>query len=169
MAQLSRSPSLAAAGGDRRVVNAVDLDDDTLRDGEEVTVWSKQVPEDKIYWWGHGHRGRDLAEAFIGLHVEASGAGTNRDGTAIHNAEVIVAVTDADQRRVHASQTIGDLQDLDDSDSENRADKMILDALAPFAKPGRYIEIRIRALDSTAGGSVIDSADSTGQLYYSEA
>lgn len=153
--------------GNRRIVTESDLQNSTLAEGEEITVYSKQVPEDKKYFWGFGPENRDRASGFIYGKFLASGSGTNTDGTVISNAEVVLAVTDADQRRVEASRVIATTGELNESQSEARSDQYVLPAQAPVAGPGKYLEIRLRALDGTAGGSEVAS-DSDVQLVFGE-
>lgn len=151
--------------GDKRPVVAGDLDADTMKAGTEVTVWDKQVPDDKIGFFGAGPHQKTIAEAFIGLDVVASGAGTATAGDAIEG-ELIAAVVDSEQRRVLASTTVDSLGQLRDALSEERTDRPVLEALAPYAKPGRYLEFRIRAT-SASDGNEIDPSASSGTLYYS--
>jgi len=164
---LSHSLDLAVASISKRTVTEGDLDNATLTENEEVTVYSKQIPEDKSYFWGHGPMSRDQASGFYFAQVKASGNGTNTDGNVIENADLIVAITDADQRRVLASKTVGTLGELNDAQGESNSDRPVLPALGPAAGPGRYIELRVRAKDSTAGGSEVAS-DSDVRIPFGE-
>jgi hypothetical protein len=156
-----------ARRGDKRRVSATEFSDKTLSQDQDITVWTKEISNDKIAWWGHGNDSRDTADAFFDLMLEASGNGSGTDGDNITDGELVVAVMDNDERSVLARRTVGDLQDLRDAASENRSDKPIMEALAPYARPGRKIAVRIRA-GSGPDGKELDSADCSGTLYYSE-
>lgn len=157
--------------GDRvspQPITAADLDNDTLVEGEEITVYSKQVPADKVYTWGAGPHNRDAGNAnFAYAKILASGSGTNTDGTTIENAELYLAITDSVQEDTIAKTQFGVLGDLADAESENRRERPVMGEMRPAASEDRYLEIRIKALDSTAGGSEIAS-DSSVQLYYGQ-
>lgn len=161
---LTRSPELYARG-DKRPVRAGEFDQDTVSEGTEVTVFAKQVPDDKIGYFGHGSHVRDVAEAFVDLDLDASGNGAGNAGNPI-TGELVAAIVDSEQRRVLASKTIDDLSQLADATNEERSDKPVMEAMAPFAQPGRYLEFRVRA-DSNADGYEIDPSASSGTLYYS--
>lgn len=165
---LQPEPRLAGAAVSKRQMTEADISKTTLTKDEEVTLFSTQVPEDKVYWWGHGPQNRQQASGFWFAQLKASGSGTNTDGTTVTNCDLILAITDADQRRVLASTIIGTGGEGNDAQGESNSDRPILAALAPYAKPGRYLEFRVRAKDSTAGGSEIDS-DSDIRIPYGEA
>lgn len=155
--------------GDRvsaQPITEADLDNDTLTNGEEVTVWSKQVPADKVYTWGAGPFNRNAGNAnFAYAKVLASGSGTNTDGTVIKNATVYLAITDSVQEDTLAKTSFGNLGDLNDAQGENRRERPVMGEMRPFASEDRYLELRVKAHDSTAGGSEIAS-DSNVQLWY---
>lgn len=152
--------------GDKEPINAGDLDTVTLKADTEVTVWSKQVAQDKRLFHGHGSHVRDIAEAFIGMDLLASGNGAGADGDEI-NGKMVLAITDSDQRRVLASTTIDSLSQLRDALAETRTDRIVEEAMGPYAKPGRHLELRIEAT-SGSDGVELDPVDSTGVMYYTE-
>ncbi|WP_363467831.1 hypothetical protein [Halogeometricum borinquense] len=152
--------------GQKRSVTASALSKETLKAGTENTVWAKQVAQDKKLFAGHGPEVRDYAKAFIHAKLVASGAGSGDAGDII-NGDLIVAITDSDQRRVFASHVVGNLGDLADALEDDRTSRPIMAALAPYAMPGRYLEFRI--LPSPGSGGVeLDPAESDARLYYSE-
>jgi hypothetical protein len=150
--------------GDKRPVRANDLINATLSAGAPITVWEKQVPDDKIGWFGHGPFAREVAEAFIYLSLVASG---NQAGTAGDNltGSLEARILDSEQRRVIADITIDELSQLADAEADERTDRPVMAALAPFAKPGRYLEFAVRA-DSNSDGKEVDSSASSGVLYH---
>jgi hypothetical protein len=150
--------------GDKRPVRAGDCDTETVKSGTTVTIFSKQVPDDKIGWFGHGPYERSVAEAFIYFNAVASGNGSGNDGDAI-TGTLEARIMDSEQRRILADVTIDELSQLADAESDERTERPVMAALAPFAKPGRYLEFVIRA-DSTSDGHEFDPVDSTGVLYY---
>lgn len=152
--------------GQKRSVTAAALEKRTLTAGQENTVWAKQVQQDKKLFGGHGRSVRDYAEAFIHAKLVASG---NGDGTAgdIIDGDLVIAITDSDQRRVLESHTVGNLGDLADAVDDSRTDRPVMAALAPFAKPGRHLEFRILP-DAGSDGVELDPDASDARLYYSE-
>ncbi|WP_338905236.1 hypothetical protein [Salinibaculum marinum] len=153
--------------GDKRNIVAADLDQDTLKAGTEVTVWSQKVPDDKVLFWGHGRAQREYADAFVFAELLASGNGTGTAGDEL-SGELVLAITDSQQRRVLASTVFDTLGELADAKADDRTNRPIMAALAPYAKPGRHIEIRIRAA-SGSDGKELDPSASSARLYYSEA
>jgi hypothetical protein len=166
MTDLKRAMGLYGRG-DRRPVRAGDFDAETVKDGVEVPVWNKEVPNDKIAFFGHGPHQRAVAEAFIDLDLVASGAGAGTAGDPIEG-ELIAAIVDSEERRVVASVTIEDLDQLRDAQNEERTDRPVMEALDPYAKPGRYIQFRIRST-SNSDGYEIDPSASSGTLYHTMA
>lgn len=152
--------------GSKEAIRAGDMDQDTLKQDTEVTVFSETVADDQFLYHGYGARNRDRAEAFVGLDLVASGNGTGTAGDDI-TGDVVLALTDSQQKRVLASQTFEDLDELRDSLSETRSDRVVEPALAPFARAGRVLEVRIEA-DAASDGVEIDPDASSGKLYYGE-
>lgn len=152
--------------GSKEAIRAGDFDQDTLKEDTEVTVFAETVADDQFLYHGFGARQRDRAEAFVGLDLVATGGGTGSSGDAI-TGDVVLAITDSQQKRVLASQTFEDLDELRDSLAETRSDRVVEPALAPFARPGRVLEVRIEA-DAASDGVEIDPAASSGKLYYGE-
>lgn len=157
--------------GDRVSRNSItgsDLENVTLVNGEEITVWDIQVPADKAYVWGAGRNNRNAGNAtFVYGDFLASGNGTNSDGTTIENADLVLAISDSTQEDTLAKTTFASLGDLADAATESRSDRPILPEMSPAAGEDRHLELRIRAKDSTSGGSEIAS-DSDIRLYYGE-
>jgi hypothetical protein len=152
--------------GNKKPIKASAMDQKTVVVGTEITVWAKQVAQDEILLHGHGSHLRDIAEAFIGLDMVASGNGAGRAGHPIEG-DVVLAITNSDQTRVLADVALDSLSQLRDSLSESRTERIIEELLAPYAKPGRHLEVRIRA-DSGSDGYEVDPSASSGQLYYTQ-
>jgi hypothetical protein len=152
--------------GSKEPIAAGDLEKTTIPAGRETTVWAKQVGQDQLLWHGNGPEQREFATAFIGLDLVATGNGNGdgTDGDAIQG-DVILAITDSDQRRVLASVTLDTLAQLRDALDESRTDRIVEAALGPYAKPGRHLEVRIDG-NASSDGYELDPVDSTGNLYY---
>jgi len=150
--------------GSKEPIPASAMNQATLKQSTEVVVWSKQVGNDQLLWHGNGPEQRDYATAFVGLDLVASGNGSGNAGDDL-DGEVVLTITDSDQRRVLASTTFDTLSQLRDALSESRSDRPVEAALAPYANPGRHLEVRIVA-DAASDGAEIDPASSSGQLYY---
>ena len=163
MTDLTKDPRLYSRG-DKRPVRAGDLDQETIKAGTAVTVFSKQVPDDKIGWFGHGPFERKIAEAFIYADLVASGGGSGTAGDSLRGT-LEARIMDSEQRRELASVTIDELSQLADAKSDERTERPVMAALAPFAKPGRYLEFVIRA-DSSTDGYELDPGASAAVLYY---
>jgi len=153
-----------AGEGSKESIRAEDFDQDTLKQGTEVTVFSRQVNDDQVLYHGYGSDVRATAEAFVQLELDASGNGTGAAGDAI-TGDVILAVTDSEGDRVLASRTFEDLDELRDSAAEQRSDRVIEPALAPLARSGRNLEMRVEA-DASSDGMEIDPTASSGKLYF---
>jgi hypothetical protein len=152
--------------GSKFTVRAGDLEQATLGQNE-TTIWAEQVPQDKHAWFGHGPEVRDYAKAFIYATLVASGNGSLNAGDPIEG-ELVAAITDSEQRRVLASVTIDDLGELADAETSDRTQRPVMNALGPYAKPGRHLEFRILPASGSVGAEVDPSA-SSARLYYSKA
>ena len=161
--QLYREPKLYNRGS-KEPISAVDLDTETVKANTEVTIWSKQVNQDQVIFHGHGSHVRDVAEAFAYLDLVATGGGAGGAGDNI-NGKLVLAITDSDQRRVLSSVTFDELDELPDAASENRSERPVEEAMAPFAKPGRFLEVRVEA-DAASDGYEVDPSASSGRLWY---
>lgn len=163
MTDLVKSSGLYGRG-DKRPIRTTQMDTATLSENTPEVIWEKQVPDDKIGWFGHGPYERTVAEAFIHFVAVASGNGSGTAGDAL-TGSLEARIVDSEQRRVLASVTIDELSQLADAESEERTERPVLAALAPYAKPGRYMELAIRA-DSDSSGKEFDPDESTGVLYH---
>lgn len=165
MTQIGRFPDLYEKG-QKRPVPASALQQTTVHAGKETTIWARKCQQDEALWWGHGPHERDRATAFVGLDLVASGNGTGAAGDAV-NGEVVLAITDSRQNRVKASVTFESVAQLRDALQEDRTNRLIMEAMAPYAKPGRHLEIRLNA-DAGSDGVEIDPAASSGTLYHTQ-
>lgn len=162
--EIQRDTSLYGAGN-KRSITASALNNVAVKAGTEVTIWSKQMPNDKVAWFGHGSHVREVAEAFVYAELLANGNGAGTDGDAIEG-ELVLAITDSDQRRVLASTVFDSLGELADAFADDRTNRPVMEAMSPYAKPGRHIELRVRADQNCDGYEV--ASDSNVRLYYSE-
>ncbi|WP_336359054.1 hypothetical protein [Haloarcula sp. CGMCC 1.6347] len=153
--------------GNKKSIPASAMDQKTVVAGTEITVFAKQVAQDEILMHGHGSHLREIAQAFIGLDVVATGNGEASSAGDPVQGDVVLAITNSDQTRVLADVELDSLSQLRDSLSESRTDRIVEELLTPYAKPGRHIEVRLRA-DSGSDGYEIDPSASSGQLYYTQ-
>lgn len=165
MTQLSKNREMYR-WGDKVPIPASQFEQDTLKAGTEVVLWSTQVGNDQILFHGHGREDRQYAEAFVGLDLVATGNEAAANAGDLIQGEVVLRITDSDQRRVKASMTLDTLSQLRDALDEARTDRIIEMALGPFAKPGRHLEVCVDA-DPASDGYEVDPAASSGNLYYS--
>lgn len=152
--------------GSRQPIAAEDFDQDTVKAGTEVTVWSKKVNQDQVLFHGHGPEAREFASAFTSLDLVASGNGAGNAGDDIQG-DVVLAIMDSEQKRVLASTVLDSLDQLRDAAAEDRTKRIVEMAMGPYAKPGRHLVVRIDAANSTDGYE-IDPAASSGNLYYTK-
>jgi len=143
-------------------------DNKSLQAGEEITVWSTQVPADKAYIWGYGRDNRDAGDAnYVFAEFLSSGSGTGTDGDVVRDADVVVAITDSTQEETLAKTTLGpDAGDLADAKADNRTERPIFPEHSPGATEDKHLELRLRA-QSGADGIVIDG-DSDVHLGYGQ-
>jgi len=149
----------------RKPINGSALDNATLQQGEEITIWSAQVPADKEHVWGAGSRARERARAFVDATFRANGNGTGTDGDILNDVDVVIAITDSVQEDTLAKTTIGTGEELNDATSEALSDKPVLPEHAPSASEDRYLELRLRATSSTPDGKEVAN-DSDVRLWY---
>lgn len=143
-----------------RSVSPGDLQNKTLVQDEELTVWSAKVPADKLYTWGLGPDNREAARAnFTFAEFLASGAGAGTAGDVIRDADVILAITDSTQEDTLAKTTLGRAGDLADAKAENPSERPILSEHAPAGSEDRHVEIRIRAGSGAAGIEVANDSN----------
>ncbi|GGC53039.1 hypothetical protein [Haloferax sulfurifontis] len=162
---LGYNENLAELDGDVRPIRSDDIDQDTLKSGAEVTVYREKVPQDKDFWFGAGGKNRESADASP-MHTKlvASGNGTGTAGDVI-GGTLYAAITDSDGRALY-TRKLGDLSLLAEFADQNPTERPLMYALAPYAKPGRYVEFRVDA-DSNSDGKEIDPAASDVMLYRS--
>jgi len=153
--------------GQQKPIRGADLDNATLNAGNAVTIWSKQIPADKVLWHGHGPDNNERAgSTFVYAELLANGTGTKNDGEDL-TGDLELAITDSEQRDVIVRRGFGDLSTLKDAKSDNRTERPQLAAQAPFASQDRHLELRVIA-DSSADGAVV-ATDSNVRWYYSKA
>lgn len=132
-----------------------------LQQGEEITIWSKQVPADKAYVWGYGPDNRESGNAnYVYADFLANGSGTGTDGNTITDAEVVIAITDSTQEDTIAKTTLGpDTGDLSDAKADNRTERPVLPEHGPGATEDKHIELRLRARSGADGKQVGTDSD----------
>lgn len=147
---------------DAKPVKQGHLTDATLQSGNEITVFAKPVPADKVYAWGDGRKSRDNGTpAFIYADINTA-TPTDIEG------DLYAVITDSEQRDVLARKFVGDLTTLSDAAADPRTERPILPIHAPVARQDQHIELRVVA-DAASDGATVSSADSDVRLYYSEA
>jgi len=143
-----------------RSVSPGDLQNKTLVQGEELTVWSDKVPADKLYTWGLGPNDRQAGSAnFTFAEFLASGVGSGADGDVIRDADVVLAITDSTQENTLAKTTLGRAGDLADAKAENPSDRPILPEHGPASSEDRHLEIRLRAGSGADGVEVANDSN----------
>lgn len=154
---------------DKNIITAEDLSEETLRAGNEITVWDQRCPADRQIGHGFGPANGELAEAFVEGDLVATGNGTGTDGDPV-DAEIIVALTDSVQENVLARRTITDTGDLRDMTGESRNDRLVLSEMIPRASQDKYLEIRLKARPGSDGVELDAGAttDSTFKWYTHE-
>lgn len=157
--------------GTKKTIREGALDNDTvLREDEEVTVYSRQVPADKVYAHGAGtddrNKGRS-AYAYADIRAGGEGTGTAAD---VVTGDLVAVITDSEQRDVHARYEIGDLQSLSDAQSENRSERPLQPVVVPIAREDQHIELRIIADANSDGVQIDDGTDQATdvRLYFTD-
>lgn len=163
---LYTEPRLADTGR-QQVVKGADLENATLRAGNEITIWSKQVKADTILFHGHGSNNRQRGQnAYIYAELLADGTGAGTDGDAL-SGTLVACITDSEQQDVIARREIGDLETLADAKNDARTERPVLPALAPYATQDKHLEYRVVA-DAASDGKTVAN-DSNVRLYHSRA
>lgn len=165
--QLVEDPR-AAGLGNKKTIRAGDLDQDTVKAGTEVTVWSRSVNDDQLLYHGFGPSRRSAASGFVYLDLVATGNEAAASAGDPIRGDVVLAVTDSEGDRVLAAVTFESLEELRDSANDERTERVIeaaMSAEGDLAGSGRNLEVRIEA-DDTSDGYEIDPDASTGKLYY---
>lgn len=158
---LRDSPRLYSAG-DKQIIRAADLTEATLREGNRITIFSEQVEDDKVAWWGHGGYPRDRAPTVFkyGDLVEKSSQ------NAI-NGTIYAVIADSDGDPL-AREPINDLDALREMVSEDRTEREEQPAQEPAANSARYLELQVEA-GSGSDGVTVDSTNSELKLHYTTA
>jgi hypothetical protein len=166
MTDLQKHDALAQVDADKKAVKGSHLSQTELRAGDDVTLYREKRPDDKIQFWGHGDDSRmtgNSAHKYASVVASGNGAGTAGDQV---QGDLIVAITDSDGR-IKAERTIGDLQELADAADDPRTERPLMEALAPFAEQGRYMEVIVNA-DEESDGVEVDPSASNARVWYSE-
>ena len=158
--QMRVEPRLASAGTKQSVKDS-ELESVSLREDNEITVFSEQVPADKLFAWGYGSDDRNQGRtSYIYADVQDNN-GNDVEG------DIMYVVTDSEQRDVLARYDLGDIQSLRDAASEARTDRPTNPVLGPAASEDRHIELRIEA-DAASDGATIDPSASDVRFFYSD-
>jgi hypothetical protein len=164
--QMRESPRVAGAGT-KRSIKSSSLEGATLNAGNEVTVFSTQVPADKIYAHGFGSGSRNQGRtAYVYAALVAAGSGTGSAGDAIEG-DLVLAITDSEQRDVLARYEFSDLESLADAEADARTDRPLEPVLEPLASEDRHLELRVIA-DDASDGVVVDPSASSARFYYTD-
>lgn len=152
--------------GNKRPVKAAHLNDgETMNAGNAVTVFSKQVPSDKIYAWGAGTDDRQQGRsAFIYADIQ----GTDDSGSTVAiEGDVEYVITDSEQRDVEARGVLGDIDTLADAADDPRTERPQMPVTVPIAESDQHIELRVVA-DSASDGVTLDRSSSSIRVYYTD-
>jgi hypothetical protein len=142
-------------------IDEADINDRALQAGEEITIWSIQVPADKAYVWGYGRDNRDAGDAnYIYAEFLEDGSGAGTDGNTIRDAEVVVAITDSTEEDTLAKTTLGpDAGDLADAKADPRTERPIFPEHAPGGTEDKHLQLRLRARSGADGVKVGNDSD----------
>lgn len=146
--------------GDAKTIRAADLDNEQLRAGNEIVVHRHQVASDKVEWWGHSGPNQLVHNT---KHQKGDLIADDADATPIEG-DVIVAITDSDGNKL-ADTTVDDVEGLREAAAESRSDRPTMEAMGPFAKPDRFMEVRVEA-DAASDGLSVDPAASDLKLHF---
>lgn len=142
-------------------IDEANFNDRALQAGEEITIWSIQVPADKAYVWGYGRNSRDAGDAnYVFAEFLESGSGSGTDGNVVRDAEVVVAITDSTEEDTLAKTTLGpDAGDLADAKADPRTERPIFSEHAPGATEDKFLQLRLRARSGADGVVVGNDSD----------
>ena len=159
--QLSKYPDLAERG-DSRVIRSDDLNDGvTMNAGNEITIYSRQVPSDKVYYHGAGRESRTSGRrAFVYADLR------NEANEPIEG-DLLGVVTDSEQRHAHGEYEIADLETLREAVDDDRTERPMQPIVAPGARDSQHIELQVRAA-SGSDGETFDRSNSTVELYFTD-
>jgi len=159
MSRRLRPETQFATSADKKRVSAEDLTGATLQAGNEITVYSNQVPADKAYCWGYGYSNREAGEnSFVYADFQ------NGSGNAIAG-QLVLAVTDSTQEDVLAKRYFQSLEDLRAAEADARTERILMSEMQPAASEDRHLELRIVA-DSSSDGDTVDPSASSAKLNY---
>lgn len=164
---LTKNSTLAAADADKKSIKGGQLNQATVREGDDVTLYRERRPDDKTQWFGHGGENRmsgNTAHKYADLVASGDGSGTEGDQL---QGDIIVAITDSDGR-ILAERQFGDSQELADAADDARTERPTQPAVGPVLGQGRYAEVIFNA-DAESDGAEVDPANSTARVWYSEA
>jgi len=145
--------------GRPQTVKGEDLDNATLREGEEITVFTKTVKADTVLFHGHGSNNRERGQsAHIYAEVLANGNGTGTDGDEI-GGTLVAVLFDSEQRDVIARRELGDLGVLADAKADARTERPLFPAMSPYASRDKILAYRIIADSGSDGAEVANNSN----------
>ena len=148
--------------GTKRTIRASHLNDSVeMNAGNEVTLYSRQVPADKLYAHGFGPSDRRAGQTAYAK------ADLRDDEDNPIEGEVVLAITDSEQRHVVADREYDDLENLREAVEDDRTDRPVQQVFTPAAREDQHIELRIRA-DSESDGATFDRENSEIKLYFTD-
>jgi len=163
---LSFDERLARILGNKRAIKASQLEQTTVREGDDVTLYREQRPDDKVRWWGHGWPSQEQGEtAHKYFDAVASGNGTGNVGDQLVG-DFLVVIADSEGRVIY-EMDFGDSQTLADAQAEPRTDRPTQKAVGPGVNQGQYMEVRFNA-DAASDGVEYDPSASSGRAWYSQ-
>jgi len=148
--------------GDRQIIRASALMAATLRAGNRITVWRKQIEDDKVAWWGHGgYTDQNVPSVYKQGDLVEDSVQNAISGT------LYAVITDSDGDPI-AREPINDLDALREMVSQARTEREEQPAKQPGASSARYLELQIEA-DQSSDGVTVDPVNSSLKLHYSTA
>jgi hypothetical protein len=168
--QLSPDTNLAVAGqqaGKPRPIKSSDLDGSAvLREGQKTVIFDKQVPADKLAWFGYGHE--DLPMGVKHMFADLYHADQDADGNPEPvEADILVRITDSSGTTTHADTELGDVGTLADAASEERTERPDMPAMGPHAKGHRRLQV-VAIADAASDGLSIKTDVSSCRFWYTQ-
>ncbi len=152
---------LGLENGKYRALKPQHLDGDAvLREGQKTVIFEKQVPADKLAWWGYGYE--DLPGGAKRMHFDLVDA--NGDPV---EADLIIRITDSSGDTTHADRSLGDAATLREMVDQERTEREEMPAMDPHAKGHRQLQI-VAVADAASDGVSIDPSASTGRFWYTQ-
>ncbi len=147
--------------GNPRPIKAEHLDGSaTLREGQKTVIWEKQVPADKLAWWGYGFE--DLPGG-----VKTAYADLVDSGGADIEADISIRITDSSGNVTKAQRELGDAGTLREMQSEDPSEREEMPAMDPHAEGHRKLQV-VAVAETASDGSTIDPSASSCRFWHTQ-